>query len=295
MFAEFVFTPTESKYLIAKAIAGTDRVQKALKDGIIAIHPSTTGFALFHTLTGRRNAGKVWVTGMIVEKGLCIERNTQIAKKDREEGKGIGNALADPGLYPHTMVLYKGREMSGWTINELADRMGPGDIYVKGVNAIDISGKVGVLLGSLAEGTIGKMLAAREKKGFEILCPVGYEKLIPVPVETAAAFISQTKDYSMGQKVRMRPLDATVVTEVDALKMLSGVEEAVMFAAGGVGGGEGSVCLAVSGTEEQIRRAIESAESVKGIQFPEIHSPVCMDCVHPTCHLAGQRKAWTVE
>ena len=42
MVAEFIFTPTESKYLIAKAVAAMPEVQKALSDGIIALHPSTS-------------------------------------------------------------------------------------------------------------------------------------------------------------------------------------------------------------------------------------------------------------
>ncbi len=295
MLAEFIFTPTESKYLIAKAVAESEKVRHALENGIIAIHPSTSGFALFHTLTGRKNAGNVWVTGMIVEKGLCIEANTQVSRKDQESGKGIGKALADPGLYPHTMVLYKGEEMTGWTINDLAERMGPGDIYVKGVNAIDPEGHAGVLLGSLVEGTIGLMLKAREKKGFEIICPTGLEKLIPVPVSRAADFIAGTKEYAMGQKVRLKPLDATVITELDAFRMLCGIEEVMPFAAGGVGGGEGTVCIAVSGSEEQIRRAIETAEAVRGKTVPEIRSPKCGECAHPTCHLAGTVKPWVSE
>ena len=70
MIAQFTLTPTESKYLIAKAVTRLERVQNALKNGILAIHPCTTGYALFNEITGRRNGSKVWVTGMIVEKGF---------------------------------------------------------------------------------------------------------------------------------------------------------------------------------------------------------------------------------
>jgi len=294
MIAQFTLTPTESKYLIAKAIARLDRVQNALKNGILAIHPCTTGYCLFNEITGRRNGSKVWVTGMIVEKGFCIEANTQMKKTDTAAGAGLGKALADPGLYPHTMVLYKGEEKVGWTINELIEKMGPGDIYVKGVNAVDANRKVGVLLGSLAEGTIGRILSVRESKGFEILCPVGLEKLIPGTVEEASEFIKGPKEYSTGQRMRLRPMEATVMTEVDAVKSLADVE-AMVFSAGGLEGAAGSVSLAVRGEKDQVEKIIEICESVKGRTLPPIAVPRCVDCGHPNCHLAGIQKPWVKE
>jgi hypothetical protein len=45
-----------------------------------------------------------------------------------------------------------------------------------------------------------------------------------------------------------------VFTEIDAIKLLTGAE-AELVAAGGVGGAEGSIWLAVSGSEEQIGAA----------------------------------------
>jgi len=291
MVAIFVFTPTESKYLISKAIADSEKIRNALKTGIIAMHPCTTGYSLFNTITGRKNKGNVWVTGMIVKKGLCIEANTKVGKVDSKAGTGLGKSLADPGLYPHTMVLYKGEEVVGWTIYDLMKKMGPGDVYVKGVNAIDINHHVGVCIGSLAEGTIGKIIKARQEKGFEILCPVGYEKLIPVTIEEASSFVARPKEYAMGQRIGIRPVNGTVITEVNALYMLAGVK-AVPICAGGVHGGEGSICIAVEGTDEQVQKAIEVSESVKGIELPEIFEPVCEECAHPTCYMAGIRKPW---
>lgn len=294
MLAEVTLTPTESKYLISKAIARSEKVQNTLKNGILAFHPCTTGYCLFNEITGRRNAGNVWVTGMIVGKGLCIEANTQVKKTDVAAGQGLGKSLADPGLYPHTMVLYKGEEVVGWTIYDLIEKMGPGDIYVKGVNAVDANRRVGVLLGSLAEGTIGKMLKARKTNGFEIMCPVGLEKLIPVSVDEAAQFIAGKKDYSMGQKVRLRPLDATVITEIDAIKMLADVE-AMPFAAGGLQDGAGTICIAIAGESEEVEKVIAVCESVKGMTLPPVYAPKCVECAHPTCHLAGIKKPWVQE
>ena len=98
------------------------------------------------------------------------------------------------------------------------------------------------------------MLSVRDKKGFEIMCPVGYEKLIPVSVDEASAFIADKKDYSMGQKVRLRTLDATVVTETDAIRMLADVE-AMVFAAGGLEGAAGTICMAIKGEDGEVEKA----------------------------------------
>ena len=291
MIAEFIFTSAESKFLIAKAMANMPAVKKAFSQGILALHPSSTTYCLIKELTGHGPQGPVWVTGMVVPKGLCIEANTQVKKSDAAEGQGIGKALADPGLYPHTIVAHRGEVVLGWTIYDLMERMGPGDIYVKGVNAIDVNRKVGVLLGSLAEGTIGKMLKAREEKKFDIYCPVGLEKLIPVTIDQGSAFVERPKDYSMGQKCRLKGLDGVVCTEVDALEQLAGVK-AVPFAAGGLDGAEGAVMIAVEGAAEQVEKAIAVAESVKGLTLPQVHSPQCPDCSHPTCHIKGANKPW---
>ena len=44
MLAQIVLTPTESKKLIAKAIARLEAVQQAAKMGIIALHPSSSTY-----------------------------------------------------------------------------------------------------------------------------------------------------------------------------------------------------------------------------------------------------------
>lgn len=294
MIAEFIFTPSEAKCLIAKAVAQLPRVREAMGNGILAMHPSSSTYFIFKELTGAAPTGQVWVTGIIVPKGLCVEAHTQVTKKDEKEGVGLGKALFDPGLYPHSYTIIKGQVVYGQTIYDLIDKMGPGDIYLKGVNAIDTNGKVGVLLGSMAEGTIGKMVAARRDKGFEIMCPVGLEKLIPGSIDEASAFVERKKDYSMGQKCRLKGLDSTVVTELDAVKMLAEVE-AVMFAAGGIGQGEGTVCLAVEGAKAEVEKIIAIAEACKGAQLPQVETPQCMDCSHPSCHQKGMLKRWVQE
>lgn len=294
MIAEFVFTPTESKHLLAKAAAALPQVQNALKNSIVAMHPSTSTYYLMKELTGEYpDVTKVWITGMIVPKAQCVEAHTQLKKS--EKNTGLNKALADAGTYPHTYVVVKGERTYGWVLNDLTEKMGPGDVYIKGVNAYDNDGNVAVQIGSVDEyGTIGRMVAASKRHGFELITPVGLEKLVTGSLFTAAKLVNGGADYAMGVKSRLYPFKANVITEIDALEILSGVK-GVQISAGGINGAEGSVSIAVEGTEEQVKAAIEIAESVKGSQLPEIRSPLCMDCSMPSCHYCGTKKPWIKE
>jgi hypothetical protein len=61
----------------------------------------------------------------------------------------------------------------------------------------------------------------------------------------------------------MPVVTAEVVTEIQALEILTGVT-AVHVASGGVGGGEGAVMLALEGDKETVTTAFELCESIKG-------------------------------
>jgi len=68
----------------------------------------------------------------------------------------------------------------------------------------------------------------------------------------------------MGQAAGLMPVvNAKVVTEIQALEMLTGVT-AVHVASGGVAGSEGAVVLALTGEEPVVKAAFELVESVKG-------------------------------
>jgi hypothetical protein len=64
---------------------------------------------------------------------------------------------------------------------------------------------------------------------------------------------------------------ATVITEVQALEVLAGVE-ATHVASGGIGGSEGSVVLVVEGADEQVQQAMHLVESIKG--EPAVDIPI---------------------
>jgi hypothetical protein len=280
MRAQVTLTPTESKKLIAKAITAMDLLKKARKHGMVVIHPSSTTLFLLEELTGNRPEG-VWVCGVVLPKGMCISRELQ---ESQFHGRLAKEQRSDLGQFPFSWVLENGEYRTSLPLASVLDRMGRGDVYIKGANAIDPDGKVGVLYASEGAGTIGKVIAASRRKGFAILLPIGLEKVIPTPIAQAAKAASRKRtDAAMGIPVGVIPVPGKAVTEVEAIDLLSGAR-AVAVAAGGLGGAEGSVTLVIQGPEGKVNRALQVAREVKGAALPEVLPTDCASCCYPTCH-----------
>ncbi|MEK7848788.1 MAG: hypothetical protein AAB270_07675 [Chloroflexota bacterium] len=297
MLAQFTFTPTESKKFIAKAVMESDLMKKAAAHGTVAIHPSSSTYFIAEELLGGKPPSNTWVCGVIVPKGTCVEMGAAsgartIVSERPEESAGTHN----PGAFKHTYVIRHGKFSTGIPLDDILGEMGPGDVYIKGVNAIDPQGKVAVLIGNMVEGgTIGRVLAASRRQGFTVLCPVGLEKLIPIPVSQAAKAANRKGyAYSMGMPCSLLPCDGKqveVVTEVKAVEILSGAS-AVPFAAGGLGGAEGAITLAVEGDDEQVTKVIRVAEACKGAQLPTVRVNSCLDCTVTWCAFPIGDKPW---
>jgi hypothetical protein len=240
------------------------------------IHPSSTTLFLLEELTGERPEG-IWVCGLILPKGACVNGESQ----------RVLNKLEDAGQFPFSWVLERGVFKTGIPLISLLNRMGIGDVYVKGVNAIDPQGRVGSLYAKAGAGTIGKVIAASRRKGFMIVIPVGFEKLIPTPIPTAAKMASRDKTkMAMGIPLGLIPVPGKVLTEVGAIHILSGAEASVV-AAGGLGGAEGALTLVIRDSEEKVKKALKIVKDLKGVALPEIFPQDCRSCTHPVCHLRG--------
>ena len=59
------------------------------------------------------------------------------------------------------------------------------------------------------------------------------------------------------------PITGLIFTEIEALEVLCGVQ-AILIAAGGVAGAEGSVRLLIEGMDEDVEAAVELVKSIKG-------------------------------
>jgi len=282
MRALIALTPAESKKLIAQAVLALPEFQKAKESGIIAMHRSSSTYFLYEALTGQKPEGS-WVRGVIVPRGLCV------SKEGPEQTEPQRPGAHDTLQIRHTWFFKGGcLQKNTPTLGEILDQMTENDVYIKGANAIDPLGNVAVLFGNPAGGggTIGKVITAQRRRSFRLLLPIGLEKLIPVPIATATKKAPFQKfDRAMGIPCGLIQVPGRKIDEVDAFAVLSGVE-ATPIAAGGLGGAEGSIVLALVGTKEQVDSAFEICSSVKGTVLPTPHILDCNVCRHVGCHFA---------
>jgi hypothetical protein len=246
MKAELTLTPAEGKRLIAKAVACMESVQNAYKNGTLIIATSTTTAYVAEELMCKEIPNKGMFTAGVVTK------------------EGLGITVAD-GRYNH-YVFVKG-ELTECTTPQLVPylaKMGPNDVFIKGANAIDPFGTAGILLNGSGGGTIGTAWGHITRNGILCIIPVGLEKLVPVSITDAATRTGANAiDKSMGWPCGMMAIQGQVITEMEAFKLLFGVE-AIPIAGGGIDGGEGSKIYLLEGDEEPVTDAYEFVKALKG-------------------------------
>jgi len=96
-------------------------------------------------------------------------------------------------------------------------------------------------------GAIMKAVAGRR---VELLLPVGLEKRVHGGILSLAKRVNQPGSFGL----RLFPAAGEVLTELDAINLLTGAS-AELVAAGGVAGSEGGVWIGVDGDESQLRKA----------------------------------------
>jgi hypothetical protein len=143
---------------------------------------------------------------------------------------------------------------------------------------VDVNNNAAVFMAHPEGGTIGWAIGTILARGLRLIVPVGLEKLVS-SVEKAVTSCGQlTLDYCQGLKVGMMPLTgARVITEIEALKILAGVES-IHVASGGSSGTEGAVVLVAEGSKEVVEAAIQIVESVKGEPSLQPRKGVCEIC-----------------
>ena len=246
MNLQVTVTPSEGKRLIGMAIAGMDLVQDALREGTIVIATSTTTAYVLEELLGEEIADKgMFTAGVITSKAACITDS-----KGRHQNR----------------VITKGKvkEMAAKDLPKVLAKMGPMDVFIKGANAVDPFGQAGILLGGAGGGTIGKVWGHITANGVTAIFAVGLEKLVPISLADVAPKTGiESVDVSLGMAVGMMVVGGSVITEMEAFKLLVGVE-AYPIAGGGVDGGEGSKTFLLEGEEENVKAAYDLVCSVKG-------------------------------
>ena len=247
MKAHVKLTVPESKRLIAKGVAALPEIQQALASGTVVITLGTTNAFVAEELLGRSIDRDVFAAGFIDDRWNL---NARI-----DEAKEI--------------VLRNGKPVEV-PVQELIDSLGAGDVVIKGGNALDPWGTVGVLLGASSGGTVGRYLPPALARGVEIVIPIGLEKAIHASVTDLAAELGSGRiDRCMGLPAGMYPLVGRVVTEIDALETLFAVE-VMQVAAGGVGHGAGSVSLLIKGEDKAVNAAFELVSALLDENDPKL-------------------------
>ncbi len=234
---QFVLTPAAGKRIMAMALATHPAIQTSLKSGTVAIIAGTTnGYVAEEILKSIGQADgfsrRRFLRGIVLPPW----------HKTTEDGR-----LPDESGFPGDAIIVNGIWQKGKTIFDVVDDLTEGDIILKGANALDLSHRqAAILIGHPKVGTTSAVLQAVVGRRVRLIMPVGLEKRVPGDLMELAARLNAPG--ASGH--RLLPVPGKIFTEIDAIKHLTGAE-AEMVAAGGVGGAEGSVWLAISGNEEQ--------------------------------------------
>jgi len=224
-----VLPPDTARSLIGKAVAALPQLKRAMANGRIIIAGGGTTRHVVRALLGEDPGHAAFAIGWIHD-----------------------------GEFAETPVTERGPSR-GWP-GPLLERFDRGDIYIKGANAIDADGNVGILLGSPTGGSIGSALPTLFARGAELIVPVSLQKLVP-SIPAAGGKLGQRRlSRATGAPLGYMPIMAgfaTVITETDAVRILYGLN-ATMVAAGGVGSCEGATILHVEGNASEVEALLEA-------------------------------------
>lgn len=235
---EMVFlTPAAGKRLIAKAVCALTEVKRALAQHTVVIIAGTTNRYVVQEIAaylGKREMPDLrhFYRGITVKPSEKTHENLMPFRGD--------------------IVIEQGEIVKGQTIFDVASRLQKGDVIIKGANAVDAAHRTaGVLIRSANMGTSAPSLEAFIGRQVGLIMPVGLEKRVVGDIGEISAKLSASSSSGL----RMLPMNGTILTELEAIQILTNAE-AELVAAGGVGGAEGGCWVAVTGTEVQLDTAI---------------------------------------
>ncbi|MFQ6131852.1 MAG: hypothetical protein ACE5R4_07425 [Armatimonadota bacterium] len=242
-----VLTVAESKRLIAKGVASMAEVQRAMQEGMVAVGTGSTNAYLLEELLGRPLDKTLYLTGRI-----------------QPQGEGRAEALPMRGM--PDVVFRQGEPVEGLTVIDSVKEMKAGDVVIKGANALDYAaGVVGILVGDPMGGTVGATFPPAAARKCKFIVPVGLEKQVSGDLFEARRLVTALGGSAQGADLTtvMPIVPDEIITEIEALALLTGVQ-ATQLAAGGIDGAEGAVWLVVSGEEDCVARARELIDTVQG-------------------------------
>lgn len=244
-----VITPAAGKRLIAQAVVHHHAIQSALKDKTVVVVAGTTnGYvaeALLHAIGETEGfSRRRFFRGITTPPGMA------------KTGDG---RLPDESRFPGDVIIVKGKWVRAKTLFDVVDNLTEGDVILKGANAVDLARRqAGILIGHPKGGTILAALQAVVGRRVRLILPAGLEKRVSSDLHSLSARLN----VPGAQGNRLLPVPGEVLTEIDALQILTGAA-AELMAGGGVLGAEGAVWLFVTGSPEQEQSAKAILTSVE--------------------------------
>jgi hypothetical protein len=233
---------SEGKRLIAKAVTQLPVVREALAEGTVIVSKGTTNTYVAEELLEET-----------IEHGAYVLGRTFPSK--HEQGFGSVDPIKE-------VVFIDGKPVDmDWV--EALKELEPGDVVIKGANALNYDEKVvGVIASSMDGGTTGKVVPYVTARKAHLVIPIGLEKQVSGDVMHIADTLREP--VKSGERIpSMFPLRGDIVTEIEALEILTDVT-AIQIGAGGIGGAEGAVRLLIRGTKAEVERALEVVDAVQG-------------------------------
>jgi len=243
--AQVVLTVAESKRLIAKGVAQMPIVKAALSNGLVSIAKGTTNGYVAEEIFGKPLDKMAYTLGMVYP------------------AKYKGAKRSKQGL--DEITLRNGKVVEDMDVEEAAEELKVGDVFIKGGNALDYQNKVaGVMIGAPNGGTTGKAMRYVIARKAHLVVPIGLEKLVYYDIRKLSRMLRENV-ASLNWVPSMWPLEGHIVTEIEALKILANVE-ATLVGAGGIGGAEGAVRLLLRGRKEDVKKALDLVAQIQGEQ-----------------------------
>lgn len=238
---QFFLSPAAGKRLIAKSILHIPAIANAIENATVVVIAGTTNGYVVEEIFKKKKQKNEFSKNRFF-RGVSLPAGYKMTKAGR---------LPDESEFPGDVVIEKGVWNKGKTITDVVDDLKEGDIIIKGANAINLKTRqAAVYIGHPKGGTVLVALQAAIGRRVEIFIPVGLEKRIDGDINDIAVRLNSAN----AKGYRYMPLSGNTVTEIDAVKILTGAK-AELVAGGGTGGAEGHFWIAVSGEENQMEKA----------------------------------------
>ena len=242
--AQYFLTPAAGKKLIAKAVVQRPDIKEALQNATILVIGGTTNAFVANTFLEALGADPV-VTFPRFHRGVAVPPGAKL-----QQAEQLGDLVIEKGVP---------RFSAPNELPSVCAKLKAGDIILKGANALHLPTRTAaVLLGNTENGgTVVEASKAVLSRRVKLILPVGVEKRVDTDLTELQTLVNDPE--ASGLRLFKAPGEA--FTELDAIRLLTGAEAAII-ASGAVNGGEGGVYLQVSGGDpEKVRELIREVQN----------------------------------